>query len=47
MVIIRFRKWFMMETGKHLGDRYVMTNPGFYTPIEQDDMIILLGDLPL
>lgn len=31
--------------GKTLGDRYVLTNPSFYTVLEENDGIIVLGDL--
>lgn len=30
---------------KVLGDRFILTNPSFYTTIEEDDGIIVLGDL--
>jgi K+/H+ antiporter YhaU regulatory subunit KhtT len=32
---------------KQLGDRYVMTNPQFYTPLEKDDMLVVIGNINL
>jgi hypothetical protein len=31
--------------GKTLGDRYILTNPSFYTLLEETDGVIVLGDL--
>jgi K+/H+ antiporter YhaU regulatory subunit KhtT len=28
-----------------LGDKYILTNPSFYTAIEEKDGIIVLGDM--
>lgn len=30
---------------KILGDRFILTNPSFYTVIEENDEILLLGDI--
>jgi hypothetical protein len=35
----------MMVASKLIGDRFVFTNPGFFTPIEKDDIVLVLGDI--
>ena len=32
---------------KIIGNRFVFTNPGFFTPIEKDDLVLVLGEIDI
>lgn len=31
--------------GKFIGHKFIFTNPAFYTPLEEGDHVLVLGDL--
>ena len=41
----RFNEYFISTLGKFVGHKFVLTNPAFYTPIEENDYVIVIGDL--
>ena len=42
---ISFLDYFTQVLGKLIGQRFVMTNPAFDTPIELNDQILVIGNL--
>lgn len=45
VIYSRFNEYFISTLGKFVGHKFVLTNPAFYTPIEENDYVIVIGDL--
>jgi len=44
MVISRFYDYVITVLSKFIGHHFVLTNPAFYTPIEEGDYVLVIGD---